>query len=313
MKNDQLIMAWNRMNPDEETKMRILQQLQSVSGTAAKHDSPRLLPKFTIGLAAILVVLTGSFGTVYAADASFREYVRSLLFPLYGPDEIIQIDNGHMTGSFDATDVLLSFLDKFNRAEFGNSVTALYENGYHYSLFTQDENFLQAFVDSNMDGYCIMVSMERLDHGDTSGILQVTSYRVLENSAAEALMSELTPYSDVESEGTVSLTRDDASIIKGMEDSVVFYHVNDKKNVVSLALDGEDARILYDILTDCDRHEDIKGGLFQYVFKIGDVTYLFDSNGAGMIDEAGAHEGFTLDEEELAAILGVLERYGIEG
>ena len=50
-----------------------------------------------------VVLFLGSFGTVYAASPAFREYVHSLLFPLYTSDEIVSIDNGHMAGSFDKT------------------------------------------------------------------------------------------------------------------------------------------------------------------------------------------------------------------
>lgn len=69
----------------------------------------------------------------------------------------VSINNGHMTGSFDIIDILLSFLDKFNKEEFGNSITAARENGYHYSLSAQNENQVLAFVDSSIEGYCIVV------------------------------------------------------------------------------------------------------------------------------------------------------------
>ena len=130
MINDKMIAAWDRMNPDNSTKENILQQIQETMEKGAKNSSIRKFRRFAVGLAAAVILLLGSFGTAYAASPAFREYIHSLLFPLYTSDEIVSIDNGHMTGSFDMSDVLLSFLDRFNKGEFGNSITVAKENGY---------------------------------------------------------------------------------------------------------------------------------------------------------------------------------------
>lgn len=196
MRNEKIVTAWNRLNPDRNTKERIFQNLRDrLETNNAKNIPQRTFPRFAIGLLALFVVLVGSFGTAYAASATFRDYVHTLFFPRYTPEEIVSIGNGHMTGSFDEIDVLRSFLDKWNRLEFGNSVTAK-ENGNHYSLFMQNKDQLQAFVDSNDDGYCIVVYIERSEYEGTEGIWQVTGYQIVENEDAEIMKNQLEPYTD---------------------------------------------------------------------------------------------------------------------
>ena len=308
MRNSKIIAAWNRMNPDSSTKENILLKIQNTMETSRKSTRLRNFQRFGIGFAAAVVLLLGSFGTAYAASPTFREYVHSLFYPLYTSDEIISIDNGHMTGSFDKTDVLLSFLDKFNDKEFENSITALKKNGYHYSLFMQNENQLIAFVDSSIEGYCIVVYMERIAYENTEGIWQITGYQTLDNSTAANMKSHLELYSDTPTEEIITLPQEDTSI-KGTEYSVIMYNVNEKDNVVSIK--EEDGKIINDILDAYDGIEDISGGLFQYVIKINDTSYMFDSNGNGMIDSTGKHWGITISESDLKVIKTMFELYNI--
>lgn len=310
MSNDKLIAAWNKMNPESNTKERILQQLQDTLKSKCVHHSKRVFRRFAIGFATLFIVILGSFGTAYAASDTFRNYIHSLFFPIYTSDEIVNIDSGHMTGSFDKTDVLLSFLDSLNQYEFGNSITPIKTNSYRYSLFAQDDDHLQAFVDSNVEGYCIAVFMERLEYQNTGGIWQVTGYQILKNTAAETVKTQLEPYPDMSSEETISNSQIDTSI-KGTEDSVILYNVNNKKNIVSIALNEDDSQIICDILEGCDQHEDIRGDLFQYVIKINNVSYMFDSRGDGMMDDSGDLLGFTLNESDLKTLIELLESYHI--
>lgn len=308
MKDEKIVTAWNSMNPDSATKVKMLQQIQSSLNANSRLHLRCNLKRLALGFAAVFILLLGSFGTAYAASPAFRDYVHSLLFPLYTSDEFVSIDNGHLTGAFDKTDVLLSFLDRFNRSEFGNSITAAKADGYRYSLFTQDENQLLAFVDSSLDGYCIVVYMERLEYDNTDGIWQVTGYQLLETNAAETAKSRLTPYSELSLQNMISTPQEDTSI-KGTETSVIIYNVNAKKNVASLGED--DDRMIREILNNCARVENIEGGLFQYVIKINDITYLFDSRGNGMIAESADHQGIVIGEKELAVMLELFEQYGI--
>ena len=144
MSNDKIIAAWNKMNPDSNTKRKIMQEIMKSMETNRTNNFINKYRRFAVGFVASVVLLLGSFGTAYAASPALREYVHSLLFPIYTSDEFVSIENGHMTGSFDQTDVLLSFLDKFNKAEFGNTISAAWENGYHYSLFEENVNQLRA-------------------------------------------------------------------------------------------------------------------------------------------------------------------------
>lgn len=308
MRDDKIIAAWNRMNPNSSTKEEIFHRIQDTIETHQKNNFTRMFRRFAIGAAAAVIVLFGSFGTAYAASPAFREYVHTLLFPLYTSDEMVSIDNGHMTGSFDQSDVLLSFLDKFNRQEFGNSITAAEENGYQYSLYGQNEDQLRAFVDSSIEGYCIVVYLERITYKDTEGIWQVTSYQVLEKSIAENVKDQLEPYSDKQAEEIISIPQEDTAIT-GVENSVIIYNVNEKKNVVSI--NEDDSAVVSDILNACEKSAAITGGLFQYVIKIGDTSYLFDAKGNGLVDESGNRSGITIPESDLRALMALFERYDI--
>lgn len=308
MSNEKIIAAWNRMNPDSCTKGKILQQIQETMETSGKNSFIRTFRRFAVGFAAAVVLLLGSFGTAYAASPVFRDYIHSLLFPLYTSDEIISIDNGHMTGSFDISDVLLSFLDKFNKEEFGNSITAVRKDGYYYNLFAQSEDRILAFIDSSIEGYCIVIYMERVAYENTEGIWQITGYQILEASAAEDMKKQLEPYSDKPTEEIISVPQED-TVIKSQEDSVIMYNVNDKKNIVSV--NEDDGRIISDILNACDRSENIADGLFQYVIKINDTSYMFDSDGNGMVNTAENRRGITINENDLEVITALFEQYNI--
>lgn len=202
MGEDKIIAAWNRVNPDNGTKERILRQIQDTMEQKKASRFKGVFRKFAVGAAALFILMLGSIGTAYAASPAFREYLHSLLFPVYTPEEIVSLDNGHMTGSFDLTDVLLSFLDRFNRGEFGGSVTALRKEGYHYSLYRENEDRLRAFVDSSIEGQCIVVYLERLEYEETEGIWQITGYQILEDTAADNMKGRLEPCSEVSAEDT---------------------------------------------------------------------------------------------------------------
>lgn len=307
MSNDKIIAAWNRMNPDSNTKIKILQQIQDTMETGKTNNFTGNFRRLAVIAVAAIVLLSGTLGTVYAASPAFREYVHTLLFPLYTSDKIVSIKNGHMTSSFDKTDVLLSFLDKFNKENLGDPITAKKENGYHYSLSAQNENRLLAFVDSNIKEYCIVVYMERIPYENTTGIWQVTGYQILEKSTAENMKNSLEPYFDEQPEETISIPPKNTAIT-GAEYSVIMYNVNNK-NAISISED--DSKAVSDILSACDRYENITGGLFQYVIKINNVSYMFDSNGNGMEDKAGNLSGIIINENGMNTIIELFKKYNI--
>lgn len=309
MRDNKIFEAWNRMNPDRSTKEKILQQVQAAMDTRERKRFPGNFRRFAVGFVASALFLLGSFSAVYAASPAFREYVHSLLFPLYAPDEMISIDNGHMTGSFDISDVLLSFLDKFNNNEFGNEITAMKEDGYHYSLFTQNENRILAFVDSNMEGNCIAVYMEQIAYENTEGIWQVTGYQVIGKSIAEDMKKQLEPYSEHLENKILPIPQEDTAI-KGEKDSILIYNANEKENIVLIK--EEDEKVLRDILAACNRNGNIKGELFQYVIKIDSTSYMFDSNGNGIVNTADKERyGIAIAENELGIITALFEQYGV--
>lgn len=308
MREDKIIAAWDKMNPDSGTKERILQQIQRTMEQEKTYHFKEIFRRSAIGFASSFILLLGSLGTAYAANPAFRDYVHSLLFPVYTSDEFVSISNGHMTGAFDETDVLLSFLDRFNRAEFGNSITAVNENGYHYGLFVKDDNQLQAFVESSVREYCIVVYLERLEFESTEGVWQVTGYQILENSAAEIMQSGLEAYIENLSEEMISVPEEDTTI-KGYEGLVIIYNVNDKKNTVSLGED--DSQTIRGILDGCKREEYISGGLFQYVIKVNGISYMLDSKGNGMVDDSAKHWGITVNASDLDVIMELFKTYDV--
>ena len=61
----------------------------------------------------------------------------------------------------------------------------------------------------------------------------------------------------------------------------------------------------------CDRSENIADGLFQYVVKINDTSYMFDSNGNGMVNTAENRRGITINENDLKVITALFKQYDI--
>ena len=153
-----------------------------------------------------------------------------------------------------------------------------------------------------------MVYLERITYESTEGIWQVTGYQILEKSTAENMKNQLEPCSDKTMAEMISVPRED-TVIKGTESSVVMYNTNEKKKAVSV--NEDDANVISDILNACIRSEDITGGLFQYVIKINDTSYMFDSNGNGMVNVAGKRWGITINENELGVIKTLFEQYHV--
>ena len=109
-------------------------------------------------------------------------------------------------------------------------------------------------------------------------------------------------------EEIISVPQED-TVIKGREDSVIMYNVNEKENIVSISED--EGKIISGILDACDRNENIAGGLFQYVIKIDDISYMFDSRGNGMVNTAENHWGITINENSLEIIKALFEQYNV--
>lgn len=140
-------------------------------------------------LAAVLV-----FGTAFAADASFRRAVVSVLFPRYSESKLREIDGGRGTGSFDAEDVLCTFLDRFNSERMEPGLSAEKQGGYRYSLLSEGSGTAEAIVDCNRSDYKLLVTLKREPYRNTVGLWQTVSYRVLDSAAAESMREKGKPY-----------------------------------------------------------------------------------------------------------------------
>ena len=74
----------------------------------------KVLLKTLIAAAAVSALI---FSTAFALSPSFREFFISVLSPVYDEESYTSIDNGHMTGSFDEDNVIMTFLDSLEKEE----------------------------------------------------------------------------------------------------------------------------------------------------------------------------------------------------
>jgi len=155
--------------------------------------------RFFAYICAALLVAVFLFATACAASETFRQAVIKFFYPLYSSEAIKEIDNGHMTGSFDEIDTLLSFLDKFNNDKLEHGLMAKRDNGYTYSLFSNSDNGTTAVVECNIVGYKLLVTLERIAYEDTTGLWQVVSYQIVSQDEADIMLSEYPQYVPKES------------------------------------------------------------------------------------------------------------------
>ena len=133
------------------------------------------------------MVLALSFGTALAVNADLRQAVIRVLFPVYGEDQLHEIDEGHRTGSFSLEDTLFTFLERFNSEDMTDGVTVKKEDGFAYILLPGGEGTAQAVVECTDTAHRLLVIMERQAYEGTTGLWQVTAYQVLSGEAADEL------------------------------------------------------------------------------------------------------------------------------
>ncbi|HEX2985351.1 MAG TPA: hypothetical protein VHO71_00890 [Caproiciproducens sp.] len=158
----------------------------------APHSLPRFWKERRVAacICIVLLALSITFGTAFAASPAFRQTIISVFFPAYTGNEIQQIDEGHMTGSFDKEDVLSTFLDKFNNQKMEAGLTVKKDHGYHYTLLPDQNGTTSAIVDCNRSDHKLLVTMKLKPYLNTTGLWQVTSYQVIDSKTAKAMLSK---------------------------------------------------------------------------------------------------------------------------
>lgn len=141
--------------------------------------------------ASVIVVLLAvciTFTTAFAASSTFRKAVISIFFPLYLENEIIEVDNGHMTSSFDEIEVLNTFLEKFNGENMEEGLKAKKEYGFESTLVYEGEDSIKAIVTTDNPDYMLLVMMERVPYKETTNLSQVVAYQIVDAKTANAMI-----------------------------------------------------------------------------------------------------------------------------
>ena len=262
-----------------------------------------------IGMAFVAVSLAAV--TAFAASESFREAVISLLYPIYSSDEIKELDNGHMTSSFDETDTLLSFLDRFNAEKMEFGVLAENNAGYTYSMLSDSPDIIIAVVECNISNYKILVTIEKLDYKETTGIWQVVSYQMVTSKAAAELMERMPKYIPVQAETHEDMSE---SVIKAVDGCAVIYNANNKDNIITLT--EQESRQIEEMFAAYAVSDSITAtGIQDMVIKYGDVMYAFSIDGNVIVMDGGGisvpHGQITLLSKDLEELLSIFSDYGL--
>lgn len=251
--------------------------------------------------------------TAFAASETFREAIISVLYPIYSSEEIKELDNGHMTGSFDEQDTLLSFLDRFNAEKMELGVLAENNEGYTYSLLSNSPDSILAIVQCNISNYKILVSMERLDYENTTGIWQVVSYQMITSKKASEVLESIPEYVPTVPEVN---TNPEDSVIQTEGTCAVIYNAKNKDHIVTLT--EQESCQIKEILEGYTETTNISAmGLQDMVIKYEDVMYAFSEEGDVLVMDVDGGKvsvpraQIELSIEDLETLLNIFSTYGV--
>jgi hypothetical protein len=233
---------------------------------------------------------------------------------MYSSDEIVELDNGHRTGSFDEQDTLLSFLDRFNAEKMEFGVQAENNAGYTYSLLSGSPDSILAIVQCNISNYKLLVTMERLDYEDTTGIWQVISYQMITNEAALEVTESVPEYApDVLDDSTVNTDPTD-SLIEAEGSCAIIYNANNKDHIVTLT--EQESSQIKEIFEKYPEETSITAaGLQDRVIKYENVMYAFSAEGYVLVMDGGEistpRAQIVLSSEDTEKLLNIFRNYGI--
>ncbi len=289
---------------------------ETISNRNTKRTTQRLRKVCKLAACICVGLLATSLITVtaFATSETFRETVISLLYPIYSSDEIIELDNGHMAGSFDEQDTLLSFLDRFNAEKMEFGVQAENNAGYTYSLLSNSPDSILAIVQCNISNYKLLVTLERLDYEDTTGLWQVISYQMITNEAALEVIERVPEYVPYVLNDSIVNTNPADSIIEAEGSCAIIYNANNKEHIATLT--EQESRQIEEIFERYSETNNITAtGLQDMVIKYEDVMYAFSTEGDVLVMDGGEisipRAQIVLTSEDLEILLNIFSNYGI--
>ena len=219
--------------------------------------------------------------------------------------------DGHMTGSFDEVDTLLSFLDRFNAEKMEFGVLAENNAGYTYSMLSDSPDTIMAVVECNISNYKILVTMEKLDYEETTGIWQVVSYQMITNKAASEVLERVPEYVPVQPEANTDTSE---SVIEAVGTCAVIYNATDKDNIITLT--EQESRKIEEMFAAYTLSDSITAtGIQDMVIKYEDVMYAFSRDGNVIVMDGNAmsapHGQITLSPEDIEKLVNIFSDYGL--
>lgn len=257
--------------------------------------------------------------TAFATSESFRNTIISLLYPVYSSNEIKALDDGHMTGSFDEVDTLLSFLDRFNNEKMEFGVLAENNAGYAYSLRSYSSDNILAIVQCNIPNYKILVTLEKLDYENTAGLWQVVSYQIVTKEEALKATKNMPEYrpdmSDAPKTSKTSIDSTDSIMdVKGA--CAIIYNAADKNSIATLTeQESRQIRKLFEKYEDTESKSITAMGLQDLIIRYEDIMYAFSTEGDVLIMDENPisipRAQIVLSSEDLELLLHIFYKYGI--
>lgn len=302
----------------------ISEALELEATISSKKKGIVFYKKYRFAACICMVVLTAmlSFTTAFATNESFRETIVRILYPLYTSDEIKELDSGHLTGSFDETDTLLTFLDKFNKEKMELGILARKENGYAYTLVHNTADVMEAdnimdsvyaIVESNIPNYKLLVTMQKIPYEETTGIWQVTSYQIVTAEKADEILEEMPLYTPLdEEENPSSETNENPAdtTIKAKGACGVIYNANETENISTLTV--EESEQIKSVFANYTLSDELSiTGSPDMVIKFEDVTYIFSQDGEVLVRDNVSSSQVILTSDDCKLLLDLFKSYGI--
>lgn len=280
--------------------------------------------RFAVCIFGVILAAMLSFTTAFATNKLFRETIIRIFYPLYTSDEIKELDNGHMTGSFDITDTLLTFLDKFNKEKMEFGISAKYENGYTHTFIHNTSNVkdaenimdsVYAIVESDIPNYKLLVTMQQISHEETTGIWQVTAYQIITAEKADEFLAKMPLYAPLDNEENPSSETSESpadTTIKAKGVCAVIYNANEKENISTLT--AKESKQIKKVFANYPLSDDISiQGSPDMVIKFEDITYIFSQDGEVLVKDtlSCTCSQVMLTPDDCKLLLDLFKSYGI--
>lgn len=301
-------------------------ELEAAISSKKKNKGIVFYKKYRFAVCICVVILAAmlSFTTAFATNELFRETIIRIFYPLYTSDEIKELDNGHRTGSFDITDTLLTFLNKFNKEKMELGISAKNENGYTHTLIHNTSNVkdvenimdsVYAIVESNNPDYKILVTMQQISHKETTGTWQVTAYQIITAEKADELLAKMPLYTPFDyKENVSSETNGDPAdtTIKAKGVCGVIYNANEKENIATLT--AKESKQLKKVFAKYPFSDNISiQNLPDMVIKFENITYIFSQDGEVLVKDtlSCTCSQVMLTPDDCKLLLDLFKSYGI--